>query len=188
MKFLKSKRKLNTSIAIQIEKARPIRLLILDVDGVLTNGQLWFAPGSTEESKGFHVRDGLGILLLQKAGIPVALLTGRDSIVLNERIATLHIKHYYPNLKDKLPVYETLKASLNLKDSEIACMGDDLPDYPLLKRAGLSATVPGAPAMIRECVDIVTTACGGEGAVRELCELILKAQGKYQSVIQCYDV
>lgn len=167
------------------EKAKPIKLLILDVDGVLTNGMLYY-DNQGVEIKGFHIHDGLGIKLLQKAGIPVAIISGRKSAAVEMRVKQLNIEHFYLGNEDKLPAYTELKQKLNLSDAQIAFMGDDLPDLPLLKRVGLSITVPQAPVIIREYADLITTLNGGKGAVREACETILQAQGKYQTVTENY--
>lgn len=167
------------------EKAKRIRLLILDVDGVLTTGIIYYGSEGFE-MKGFHLHDGLGIKLLQKSGIAVAIISGKNSEPVARRLRDLQIQHIYLGLEDKLPAYEELKQKLQLNDEQIAYMGDDLPDLPLLRRAGFAITVPQAAGVIREHVDLVTTAKAGKGAVREVCELILNAQDQYQNMIQSY--
>ena len=168
-----------------IEKAKPIKLLILDVDGVLTNGTITFGP-SGHEVKDFHAHDGLGIKLFQQSGLTIAIISGHSSTAAALRFSELNIEHTYLGHNDKLPAYEELKQKLNLKDNEIAYMGDDLPDLPLLRRAGLAITVPQAPNVIKQHCDYVTTVLGGHGAVREVCEHILNAQGRFETVLQYY--
>ena len=168
-----------------IEKAKSIRLLILDVDGVLTSGILYYGNDGFE-MKGFNIHDGLGIKLLQKTGVTVAIISGKNSQAVVRRLQELTIEHVYLGHNDKLPIYEQLKQKLKLEDHEIAYIGDDLPDLPILTRVGLAITVPQAPAIIKEHVDFITEKKGGKGAVREACDLIMQAQGRYQSVIQSY--
>lgn len=168
-----------------IKKAKAIRLLILDVDGVLTNGVIYY--GNKEwEVRGFHIHDGLGIKLLQKTGVVVAVISGKKSEAVAKRMNDLSIQHAYLGHDDKLPVYENLKKKLKLKDNEIAYMGDDLPDLPILRRVGLAISVPQAPEIIKQHVDIITECQAGYGAVREVCELIMVAQDQYKTVIQSY--
>jgi 3-deoxy-D-manno-octulosonate 8-phosphate phosphatase (KDO 8-P phosphatase) len=168
-----------------IEKAKAIRLLILDVDGVLTSGVIYYGSDG-REMKGFHIHDGLGIKLLQKTGVIVAIISGKNSEAVSRRIKDLNIRHFYLGQEDKLPAYEDLKQRLKIQDHEIAYMGDDLPDLPLLRRAGLAITVPQAPETIKQHVDYITKLKAGKGAVREACEFIMETQDHYQSVIQSY--
>ena len=168
-----------------INKAKQIKLLVLDVDGVLTNGLIFYSADGAE-MKGFHIHDGLGIKLLKKAGIQVAIISGKKSAAVEKRMQDLRIDHVYLGHENKLPAYEDLINRVQLDDHEIAYMGDDLPDLPLLQRAGLAITVPQAPDIIKQYTDIITTKKGGKGAVREVCELILTAQGRYQAIIQSY--
>lgn len=168
-----------------IEKAKPIKLLILDVDGVLTNGTLYYGPG-VAHLKGFHIQDGLGIKLLQKTGVTVAIITAKQSEAVALRASELHITHIYMGRENKLPAYEELKHKLDLNDQQIAYMGDDLPDLPCLRRAGLAISVPNSSETLSQHVDFITTKKAGKGAVREACELIMKAQNSYEAVIQSY--
>ncbi|EKD70986.1 MAG: hypothetical protein ACD_46C00306G0003 [uncultured bacterium] len=168
-----------------VEKAKQIKLLILDVDGILTTGIVYYV-GQHEQMRGFHLHDGLGIKLMQKCDINIAIISGKRSEAVEKRVAELGIEHAYLGNDNKLPAYDELKTNLNLQDHEIAYMGDDLPDLPLLRRAGLAVTVPNAPVIIQQHVDIVTTKKGGKGAVREICEFILNAQEKYQPLLQSY--
>ena len=167
------------------EKMKSIRLLILDIDGVLTSGMIYYGNDNLEV-RGFHIHDGLGIKLLQKTGVTVAIISGKKSQAVERRLNELNIQHIYLAHEDKRSAYQELKQKLNLQDQEIAYMGDDLPDLPLLKLAGLAITVAQAPEIIKQHSDFITKLKGGEGAVREVCELIMQAQGKYQSVIQSY--
>lgn len=167
------------------EKAKLIRLLILDVDGVLTTGMLYYGTNNFE-MKGFNIHDGLGIKLLQKTGITVAVISGKTSEAVTRRLQELDINHAYLGHDHKVPAYDELKQKLNLKDHEIAYVGDDLPDLPVLKRVGLAITVAQAPDIMHQHVDFVTQKKGGKGAVREVCELIMQAQGHYQSMVQSY--
>jgi 3-deoxy-D-manno-octulosonate 8-phosphate phosphatase (KDO 8-P phosphatase) len=167
------------------EKARPIRLVISDVDGVLTTGALFYQADGTE-LKVFNVQDGLGIKMLQQTGVNVAIITARTSEAVAQRMRDLKVEHVYQGQANKLPAYEELKQKLHLTDQEIAYIGDDLPDLPLLRRVGFSVTVPNAPQIIQEHAAWITCAEGGKGAVRELCELIMQAQGTYQPVIDSY--
>ncbi len=168
-----------------IKKAQSIRLFILDVDGVLTDGIIYYGNNEVE-IKGFHIHDGLGIKLLQKSGITIAIISGKNSEPVARRLKELSITHTYLGQDDKLPAYEDLKKKLKLKDNEIAYMGDDLPDLPLLRRAGLSITVKEAPEIIQQHVDFITKYKAGHGAVREVCDFIMIAQDTYKSVIQSY--
>lgn len=167
------------------EKAKKIRLLILDVDGVLTSGTLIYGKNG-EEFKKFHVHDGQGIKLLQNAGILVAIITARQSAIITKRAEDLAITHVYQGQNDKLLAYEDLKQKLQLTDEEVAYIGDDVPDLPVLRRAGLPIAVANALKITQQYAYWVTKAKGGKGAVREVCDLIMEAQGTYQSVIEKY--
>jgi len=168
-----------------MEKAKTIRLLILDVDGVLTTGKLFIAnDGSATRS--FHVHDGLGIKLLQKSGVEVAVISAKNSEAVAARLKALNIKHCYLGQENKLPAYEELKQKLGLSDAQIAYMGDDLPDLPQMRRAGFALTVPASPLASLQVADYITKKKAGKGAVREACELILKAQKTWDSVVESY--
>ena len=162
----------------QIEKlAQKIKLLILDVDGVLTDNGLYIDDNGVE-SKKFNVADGMGIWLAHKAGIEVALISGRPSKATTYRAFQLKIKHVYLGQSDKLDVYDKLKRTLNIKDEQIAYMGDDLVDIPVLKKVGFPVCVRNAYPLAKRFAKLVTRAKGGEGAVREVADLILKAKNK----------
>ncbi len=168
-----------------MDKAKTIKLLILDVDGTLTNGKLYYTSAGAE-MRGFHVQDGMGLKLLRRSGVEIAVISAKHSEVVAKRMADLNIEHVFLGQENKIPAYETLKAKLGLNDSQIAYMGDDLPDLPLLRRAGLAISVPNAPEVIQQHVDFISTKKAGKGAVREACEYIMKAQGTFQAMIQSY--
>jgi 3-deoxy-D-manno-octulosonate 8-phosphate phosphatase (KDO 8-P phosphatase) len=167
------------------EKAKKIRLLVLDVDGVLTSGKLFYSTENTALAD-FFVHDGLGMKLLEQSGVQIAIISSRLSEAVTQRMRDLGIERVFQGQREKIVPWKILQQELALDDDQIACMGDDLPDLPLLRRAGLSVTVPGAPLLIRKNVDWITKKPGGMGAVRELCELIMDARGTWQSVIDCF--
>lgn len=152
-----------------------IALLVLDVDGVLTDGRLYYGPRG-EELKVFDVKDGYGITRLLRAGVQVAVISGRRSAAVARRARDLGIRHVFQGVSDKLPVFERLRKRLKLEASQCACVGDDVPDVPLLRAAGLSFAVADAhPAAIR-AAHMATPNGGGRGAVRDICDLILAAR------------
>lgn len=168
-----------------MQKAHAIKLLVLDVDGVLTDGRLWYG-NSGEELKAFNIQDGLGIKLLQRAGIDVAIITGRTSQLVARRGAELGIKHIVQGREDKLTALRTLAAELHLTLDAIAYMGDDLPDLSAIAATGLGIAVANAMPYVAEHAAYTTTHSGGDGAVREICDLILQAQGKLEAVLERY--
>jgi 3-deoxy-D-manno-octulosonate 8-phosphate phosphatase (KDO 8-P phosphatase) len=168
-----------------IVRAKAIKLVIFDVDGVLTNGSLWF-DSNGEFCKAFSVYDGLGIKLLQRAGIETAVITARNSPAVAQRLAALKVNHYYYGVEDKRPAYRALLDQLNLTDSQVAYLGDDLPDLALIRHVGLGATVANANPFIKEHAQWQSTRCGGDGAAREFCEFILTAQDKLHLLQQDY--
>lgn len=163
-------------------RAARIRLLVLDVDGVLTDGRIIYTDKG-EEIKHFHVRDGHGLKLAQRGGIIVALITGRSSAAVAHRAANLGIDHLFQGVRDKLAVLSRLQADLGLSWQETAVVGDDLVDLPLLRRAGLAVAVADAVPEVKEQAHWTTSLPGGRGAVREVCELLLKAQGKWETMV-----
>jgi 3-deoxy-D-manno-octulosonate 8-phosphate phosphatase (KDO 8-P phosphatase) len=165
------------------DRARKIRLLVLDVDGVLTDGSIIYTAAG-EEIKVFHVRDGHGLRLVQQAGIEVALITGRQSPAVAQRARNLQITHVFQGIRDKLAVLRSLQTQLSISPEETAVVGDDLVDLPMLLPAGLAVTVADAPPEVKARVHLVTAAPGGRGAVRELCELLLQAQGKWEDLLR----
>jgi len=164
---------------------KKIRLVILDVDGVLTDGRL-LTHSDGSESKSFHVHDGQGINFLGRAGIKVALITGRASKAVELRAAELNIEHLYQGDMNKLGCYRDLLAKLDLSDEAVAYLGDDLPDIPVMKRVGLSVAVADARPEARSIATYVTLAPGGAGAVREFADLLLKAQGRWQTIVDSF--
>lgn len=168
-------------------KAEKIKSLILDVDGILTDGRVFFTPDG-KEIKAFNTQDGIGIKLLQAIGVTVAVISGRYSTAVEKRMAELKVTHVYQGCEDKLSYYQQIKKELNLQDAQIAMMGDDLPDLTLMQYAGLSITVPNAVGTVKSYADWQTTYSGGEGAVREACELIIKAQGKFPMIYEKYQI
>lgn len=166
-------------------RAARIRLLILDVDGVLTDGRLYFGP-SGEELKVFHSRDGHGLKMLRESGVGLAIITGRSSRALERRAAELGIARLYQGVEDKAAVMEELLAELGIERAAAACMGDDVVDLPLMRRCGLAVTVPDAPELVRQHAHYVTRHAAGAGAVREACELIMSAQGSLQKRLAGY--
>ncbi|HSC26955.1 MAG TPA: HAD hydrolase family protein [Vicinamibacterales bacterium] len=164
-------------------KASRIRLLLFDVDGVLTTGEVvMHSDGS--ESKGFHIRDGAGIVWAQRAGLTVGLLSARSSGATAHRAAQLAVRIVEQGVKSKLAAYERIIRDARVGDAEVAYMGDDLLDLQVLARVGLSAAPADAAAEVRARVDWVSTASGGRGAVRELVELVLKAQQRWDDVLR----
>jgi 3-deoxy-D-manno-octulosonate 8-phosphate phosphatase (KDO 8-P phosphatase) len=166
-------RKTKTSIQA---KAKNIRLLLLDVDGVLTDGRI-ILDNQGNELKAFHVRDGHGIKLAQKAGIIIGIITGRKSEIVNIRARELGITEVHQGAHEKIAVYDQIMKKYGLHDSEVAYMGDDVVDLAIFKRAGFAVTVADADPAVKPFTDMVTRSAGGQGAVRELINLILKKQG-----------
>lgn len=149
-----------------------IALLILDVDGVLTDGRFFRLP-SGDEIKSFHTQDGHGMAKLQKSGIPIAIISGRDSISVDQRMQELGIQHVHQGIKDKLAVFEKLIDTLNITADQVAYVGDDEPDITVMSRVGYKIAVANATPAVLEIADWVTQNEGGAGAVREVCEWIL---------------
>jgi 3-deoxy-D-manno-octulosonate 8-phosphate phosphatase (KDO 8-P phosphatase) len=155
-----------------VRTRQAIALLVLDVDGVLTDGRLYFGAHG-EALKVFDVRDGYGLVAVQRAGITVAVISGRRSGAVHARCRELGIRYVYQGVADKLAVFERLRARLQLTRGACACVGDDLPDAPLMEAVGLSFAVADAHGAARRAADRVTRRGGGRGAVREVCDLLL---------------
>jgi 3-deoxy-D-manno-octulosonate 8-phosphate phosphatase (KDO 8-P phosphatase) len=168
-----------------VERARAVKLMAFDVDGVLTDGAIHLHD-TDRESKAFHTLDGLGMKLLQGEGIALALITGRRSKVVAARAAELGIDHVFQSVENKLGALDGLRDRLQLPMAACGYMGDDLPDLALLLRCGFSATVPEAPDAVQTRVHYVTRRSGGRGAVREVCDLILAAQGRLDAAVERY--
>jgi 3-deoxy-D-manno-octulosonate 8-phosphate phosphatase (KDO 8-P phosphatase) len=155
--------------------ARRLALLVLDVDGVLTDGSLWFGARG-EALKRFHVRDGHGIKLLQAAGVQVAIISGRRSQAVSTRARELGIRHVFQGVADKNQVLERLLRRLGITDTQVACVGDDTPDIPMFVRAGFAVAVRDAHPLALAAAHCFTTLGGGRGAVREVCDWLLAAR------------
>jgi len=166
-------------------RARRIRLLVLDADGVLTDGRLVYGP-TREMLMAFHVHDGHGIKLAQANGMIVAILSGRSSPMLRRRAAELGVQEICVGIADKETAFAELLLRLGIPAEETACMGDDLPDLPLLSRAGLALSVPNGVPEVQAAAHLVTRRPGGQGAVREAIELILKAQGRWSRILEAH--
>lgn len=162
------------SAAIQ-RRAANIRCLILDIDGVMTDCKLYLAPDGSE-LKAVNVRDGLGMKMLLKAGIEVAVISGRPSPALQKRLEWLGLRHIYLDTEDKLPAYRAIQSALGIDDEQCAHMGDDIPDLPLFERVGLSMCVADAHPRILDVAHWVSRYNGGNGAIREAADLILASQ------------
>ena len=157
------------------EAAARVRLLVLDVDGVLTDGRLYYAARG-EALKVFHVRDGLGIKLLAAAGVTAAVISGRRSQMTSRRCRELGVKHLLQGVEDKLAAFHRLRGRLGVSSGECACVGDDLPDVPLMREVGLSFAVADAHPEARGAARVITRLPGGQGAVREICDYLLEAR------------
>jgi 3-deoxy-D-manno-octulosonate 8-phosphate phosphatase (KDO 8-P phosphatase) len=164
-------------------QAQGIRLVFFDVDGVLTDGGLYFTEAG-ESLKRFHTLDGHGLKLLQRGGITPAVISGRDSPALRLRLKALGIAHVQLGTEHKRPAAEQMLATLGLSWQEAAAMGDDWPDLPVMRHAALACAPPNAHIEVRAVAHHVTQAAGGAGAVRELCDLLLVASGRYAGLLQ----
>ena len=169
------------------QKAKKIRLLLLDVDGILTDGRIFYNERG-REIKGFHVQDGQGIRWLFQVGIEVGFLSGRSSSAVSMRAKELEVSLLFQGVKDKVNVAENLLEKKKLQFEQIAFMGDDFIDLPLLKRVGFSLSVPNAHSLVRREVDYITRSSGGNGAVREAAELLIKAQGQWKFILNRYGI
>jgi 3-deoxy-D-manno-octulosonate 8-phosphate phosphatase (KDO 8-P phosphatase) len=158
-------------MARRLTRPAAIRLLVLDVDGVLTDGRLYYGARG-EVLKVFHVLDGHGIKAVLAAGIDVAVISGRSSAAVRRRCRDLGIRHLYQGVTEKLPVFERLCGRLRISPRASACVGDDTPDIPLMRAVGLAFAVPNAHPLVRRAAHRVTRARGGRGAVREVCDLL----------------
>lgn len=168
-----------------LNKAKNIKLLICDVDGVLSNGQV-IIGNNGEELKTFNIKDGFGIKCLQKSGTTVAIITGRNSKIVEKRCQELGIEHYYQGQSNKQQAFESLCQNLSVKPEQVCHIGDDLPDLPLLFQSGLGVTVADGHWLMQQHADWVTQNNGGFGAVREVCDLILHSQNQLEAIHQEY--
>ena len=168
-----------------LAKARHVNILLLDVDGVLTDGSIIFSHEG-QESKAFNTQDGFGLRLLQEAGLEIGVITARSSEAVARRCANLKMRYVFQGVGNKLDAYKDILAQSGCKPFEIGYMGDDWLDLVLLNRAGFSAAPANAVPEIKEAVHYITEQSGGHGAVREICNLILEAKGRYQELLQRY--
>ena len=174
--------KLNSDLE---RKARKVRLVLMDVDGVMTDGSILFFGDSTE-LKVFHVLDGIGIRLAQRAGLEIGVITGRRSEAVERRCRELGITELHQGDWRKLPIFEKILERRGLDAEEVCFIGDDLVDLPILRRVGLAVTVPAARSEVMEAADAVTDLPGGRGAVRDALEAVLKAQGRWEELLLLY--
>ena len=164
------------------DKLKKIKVLALDVDGVLTDGKI-IIDGKGGEIKNFHVRDGYGLVICRSLGFKTVLITARRSKAVHHRAKDLRFDKVYQGAYPKIGAYQKMLRELKVKHQEVCFMGDDLPDLPVLRQVGLAVAVPDAPAEVKRAADYVTKRRGGDGAVREVIELILKAQGKWKRLL-----
>ena len=166
-------------------RASRIKLLLMDCDGVLTDGRLWLTDDS-DEQKSFNTHDGLGITLLHRAGLKSGIITARSSKTVARRAKELGMEFLHQGNSDKTAAFEQLLKQAGVEESEVAFVGDDLPDIPIMQRAELAVAVADAVAETRSVAHYVTRAKGGQGAVREVIELILKSQGRWRDLVADY--
>lgn len=174
-----------TGNADAIARAARIRLMIFDVDGILTDGSLYFGPAG-EVIKSFNVLDGHGIKLLQQSGVPVAIISARQSAIVARRAEDLGITQVHQGVHDKRLAFEQLLSENALEADACGFVGDDVIDLPILTRAGFAASVPNGHAEVRARVHYVTQTQGGRGAAREICDFVLRAQGNYEAALAPY--
>lgn len=170
---------------ILLEKARDMQALVLDVDGILSDGFVTLT-NSGDEIKSFDIRDGLGMKLVQQAGLKVIIITGRQSHIVEQRMASLGVDLVYQGREDKGNALIEACKRLNLSPQECLYMGDDWPDLLAFNIAGMKVTVPNGHTEVRKRADLVTQAMGGRGAVREVCDMLLHAKGVYQELLEKY--
>ena len=166
-------------------RAKPIRLIAFDVDGIMTDGGLYLSD-SGEEFKRFNSLDGHGLKMLKASGVELAIITGRTSRCVEQRAHNLGITHLYQGVVDKLGAMQTLLVKLKLPMEAVAFMGDDVVDLPVMLRTGLAVSVPDAPQIVRDRAHYVTQRDGGQGAVREVCEMLMSAQGTLEGQLAPY--
>ncbi len=167
------------------KKAAQIKLVIFDIDGVLTDGSLYIDDNGTE-FKAFYARDGLGMKMIQETNVKLAVISGRTSELVSHRMKNLGITHVHQGQHDKFPAFELLKSELQIKNSEIAFVGDDVIDLPVMKQVGLSIAVQDAHPLVIQHAHWRTPNLGGRGAARDVCELIMDAQNTLDDVMSRY--
>jgi YrbI family 3-deoxy-D-manno-octulosonate 8-phosphate phosphatase len=168
-----------------IRKARLIKAIVADVDGVLTDGGICYGSNKSE-LKRFHVHDGLGVLLARRSGLKVLLVSARASQALLRRSREMGVNRLWQGVSDKGRIFDILRREFKLRPHEICYVGDDLPDIPLLAKAGLAVAVPRAAEEVRRMASRITKRDGGEGALREVIEFVLKAQGRWKAAVNAY--
>ncbi len=161
-----------------------LRLLVLDVDGVLTDGTVMLGGHGDTEIKAFHTRDGAGLALWRDAGYHATFVTGRSGLAVQRRARELRIDRFWEGVRDKAAIFDEVLAHFGAKPEHVAVMGDDLPDLGMLKRAGLSACPADAARDVRERVDLVVPSAGGRGAVRDLVEHVLRGRGEWDDLVE----
>lgn len=166
-------------------RAKTLALVIFDVDGVLTDGSLYLDDDGREH-KAFYSLDGHGMKMLKRSGVELAIITARNSQLMVHRARNLGIDHLYQGAEDKLEAFQHLLAELPVAPEHIAYMGDDVVDLPVMRRVGLAITVPAAPELVKAHAHYITTLPGGRGAVREVCELVMQAQGTWEAMLAPY--
>ncbi len=174
-----------------LARAATIKLLLMDVDGVLTDGKLYNVPGPDGrmvETKGFDTQDGIALQWLSWKGIQTGVISGRESPATVERCRQCHVTYVYQGHIEKIPIFEEIVARSGISPAQIAYMGDDLTDVVLFRRAGLAIATANARPEVKNCAHYVTQAEGGRGAVREICELLLTSQGHWEDLLRKYEV
>jgi 3-deoxy-D-manno-octulosonate 8-phosphate phosphatase (KDO 8-P phosphatase) len=172
------------------EQAARVRLVLMDVDGVLTDGKFFMLPGPNGtifETKGFDSQDGIALQWLHRKGIPAGLISGRNSPAVEERARQCHFKYVYQGDTEKIPILEEILAKAGLSGDEVAYIGDDLTDVVVFRRVGLAIATANARPEVKRCAHFVTESEGGKGAVRDAVELILKAQGHWVDILRKYE-
>jgi 3-deoxy-D-manno-octulosonate 8-phosphate phosphatase (KDO 8-P phosphatase) len=167
------------------ERAKRVKLIVFDVDGVLTDGKLYYSDDG-QETKAFHSRDGHGMKMLQDTGVEIGIITGRTSKLVGHRMANLGVKHVYQGQAEKLPAFLALIEKLGVQADEVAYVGDDVIDLPIMHRVGLSVAVQDAHDFVKKHAHWQTPSKGGCGAARDICELIMEAQGNLESTLNRY--
>ncbi|MGM9540372.1 KdsC family phosphatase [Anaerovibrio sp.] len=168
-----------------LARAARVRLVVMDVDGTLTDGRIYIGPDG-EAMKEFSVKDGMGLSMLHKAGVETAIITGRQSKIVERRAAELNISRVWQGCKDKREAWQRIKDEMQLTDREIAYIGDDLNDLPLLMKAGLACCTADAQPEVKYVSHLISACNGGNGAVRDIVEFILKTQGKWQALVDAF--